>query len=276
MKINVAGPEKPDWARAMSKRHIIPVSLLVALAVGVGLAHREGWPSGAGAEHGLTASTPLSATLGVSADERASEPNVLSVPTGSKRRGAEMARLSLQDETLLAEQVALQLLVQRADLELTADQWATFAAVTWHYQTVRQSFEATIATASPREMNRLEIPAYPVAGDALREKFFGELRERLGDDTAVVIFERAGSALEGYFGGFGVSVQTLEFAPIADVAGADHHVTRTASYWNRAEARETLTLRRETFFLEREDPHGERWGPFLALLAKRGAQKTGT
>lgn len=260
----------------MSKRHLIPVSLLAALVVGFGLAQRELRRPGATVDKGLVLSTPMAARPGPSAGVSASTPSLLNALPASKREASEAGRLSLPDEASLAEQVALQLLVQKANLELTPDQWATFAAVASHYQTVRQSFEATIAIASTREKNRLEIPAYPVAGDALREKFFGELRERLGDDATVALSERAGAALEGYFGGFGVSVQTLEFAPNADVMGADHSVTRTARYWNRAESRDTLTFRRETIFFETEDPHGERWGPFLALLANREAQKTGT
>jgi len=260
----------------MSKRRLIPVSLLAALVVGFGLAHRELRRSEATVEKGLTLLTPMAAKPGTSAGEGASTPVGLNAPPASKRAASEAARLSLPDEALLAEQVAWQLLAQNAKLELTADQWATFAAVASHYQTVRQTFEATIAIASTGEKNRLEIPPYPVAGDALREKFFGELRARLGNDAMVAISEGAAAVLEGYFGGFGVSVQTLEFAPNAEVMGAEHSVTRTARYWNRAEARDTLTLRRETIFFETEDPHGERWGPFLALLANREAQKTGT
>jgi hypothetical protein len=180
--------------------------------------------------------------------------------------------LGAQDAALLAEQVAVQLLVKESALDLTPEQWTAFAAVTWHYQTVRQTFEATIATVSTREKSRLEIPSYPDAGDALREKFYAELSERLGDDTAQRIADRAGAALEGYFGGFGVGVQILDFAPNAGVTGADYQVTRTAQYWNSANGRDRLTLRRETHFPVREDPNGDRWGPYLAVLATGGTE----
>src|SRR5207253_3064148 len=113
---------------------------------------------------------------------------------------------------------------------------------------VRQAYEATIARAAVRENGRyrLEIPAYPIAGDALREKLGAELRERLGSAAADEITARMGSAFEGYFAGFGLSVQTLDFT--ADPAGVDaeYQVTRTVQFWDRNNTSERLTTRRET------------------------------
>eukprot|EP01035_Chromulina_nebulosa_P005548 gene5548-7532_t len=130
-----------------------------------------------------------------------------------RAEGEAMRELRGDGVALLAEQVAVRHVVREVELDLTPEQWTALAAMTGHYQTVRQAFEATIATVSGRENLRLEIPAYPAAGDALREKFYAELRERLGEDVAAQIAQRAGAALEGYFGGFGVSVQTLDFSP---------------------------------------------------------------
>ena len=257
----------------MTLRHAIPAVLVAALAVGSGLGDQQvSVPASAGF---FRASTPNRAGEVPSAPIMPAEAMVRDVAVMRDRTDkgrAGLARLGAQDAALLAEQVAVQVLVKEAALELTPEQWSAFAAVTWHYQTVRQNFEATIAVVSAREKFRLEIPAYPAAGDALREKFYGELRERLGDDTAGAIAGRAGGALEGYFGGFGVSAQTLDFAPSASAAAADYQVTRTARYWNSVDARGTLTLRRETCFPALEDPNGDRWAPYFALLATAGTE----
>lgn len=259
----------------MTLRHVIPVSLLAALVVCGGLEKRD-------ARQCAAAGIPVPSVAGpvvvarVAPTEAKTMAHVSRVEVAlSDERTVGPAHLNPEEAALLAEQVAVQLLVKDAALDLTPEQWKVFAAVTWHYQTVRQTFEATIATVSAREKFRLEIPAYPAAGDALREKFYAELRERLGVDAAQAIAGRAGVALEGYFGGFGVSVQTLDFAPNAGVVGtigADYLVTRTAQYWNSTDAREKLTLRRETHFSGQEDPNGDRWGPYLALLTTGGTE----
>lgn len=259
----------------MTLRHVIPVSLLAALVVCGGLAKRDARECAASGLPVPAAARPAVMARIAPTEAKAASHAIGFVERRSDARTMCPARLSPEETALLSEQVAVQLLVKDAALELTPEQWSVFAAVTWHYQTVRQTFEATIATVSARAKFRLEIPAYPAAGDALREKFYAELRERLGDDTAQAIAGRAGAALEGYFGGFGVSVQTLDFAPNAGMAGtsgADYLVTRTAQYWNSTDAREKLTLRRETHFSAQEDPNGDRWGPYLALLATGGTE----
>jgi hypothetical protein len=259
----------------MTRRQITPLLLLAAI-VAVGGGRREGATCG-------PATACLIPTL--RGPENAPEIAALSSPTAGRivasapviqRAASPLTEiLSGENAALLAEQLNVQRLLQGVELDLTHEQWTTLAAVTGHYQTVRQAFEATIATVAGTDALRLEIPAYPVAGDALREKFFGELRERLGEATGQLIAERAGASLEGYFGGFGVGVQTLDFTANA-AAQADYQVTRTARFWNSAETRESLTLRRETFFPGLEDPTGERWGALLALLVGRGAAKAGS
>lgn len=169
----------------------------------------------------------------------------------------------------VAEIVALQLLAQETELELSARQWAELAKVTAEIQAVRHAYEASIAVATVREpgRSRIEIPAYPVAGDALRARFHAGLREQLGEANAAEILERLGARLEGHFAGFGVSVQTLEISG----AAAELAVTRTIRFWNSIEGQERLTTRRETHFPSREDPSGEQWSALLAAPPAQGA-----
>lgn len=190
------------------------------------------------------------------------------------------ASLNPHDAAGLAEQSALRLLARDADLELTARQWAAFATATAHIQTIRQNFEATLASVKqmPDGRYRMEIPAYATAGDALRTQLTAELVRQLGDETATEILAVLGSRLEGYFGGFGVSVQTLDFAAAASPnSPEDFQVTRTVRYWNAVEGGSELRTRRETHFPGLEDPSGEAWQPFLARLSesRRGVQRSG-
>lgn len=170
----------------------------------------------------------------------------------------------------------LQALAPEGTLALTSDQWRALADVTLEFQAIRQAYEATLAqaVALDRGSYRLEIPAYPVAGDALRARFQAELRARLGETAAADIVAQLGGALEGHFAGFGVSTQTLDF--IAAGADADYQVTRTVRFWNSLGAGERLTVRRETHFPGLEDPSGHTWGPFLSVLAAQLAAKSGS
>lgn len=185
----------------------------------------------------------------------------LTLPAGS---------LSPDDEALMTEAIALQRLATGTDLELNTQQWSALAAATLEIQAIRQEYEASIATAtlvSPGRY-RVEVPVYAAAGDALRTKFHAELLEQLGEADAAEVLTQIGSRLEGHFGGFGVSVQSLDITT-DPTGGADGVVTRTTKYWNSVEGREQLTTRRETFFPGREDPTGELWRPFLALVGAR-------
>lgn len=171
----------------------------------------------------------------------------------------------------LGEQVALQALAEKVGLELSPRQWTALAAATAHIQAVRQAYEASIAKVERLGDGRyrMEIPAYPAAGDALREKFQAELRAHLGDASVSEIMTQLGGELEGHFGGFGVSVQTLEFAAARNGVEADYQVTRTVHYWNAVAGENRLTTRRETHFPGLEDPSGHAWGPFLTALASK-------
>jgi hypothetical protein len=173
-----------------------------------------------------------------------------------------------------AEQATLQSLALGTDLHLTPEQWANLAAVTLHFQAIRHAFEATLAQPARVESGayRLTIPAYPAAGDALREKFYAELQARLGPITAEQVGRQLANRLEGHFAGFGVGIQTLEFQTDAASESA-YRVTRTVQFWNSVDAKDRLTTRRETHFPGLEDPSGHTWGPFLAVLAAQGGRK---
>jgi hypothetical protein len=123
---------------------------------------------------------------------------------------------------------------------------------------------------------RVEIPAYAAAGDALRARFEAGLREKLGPACAAEVLARIGRKLEGYFGGFGVCVQTLDFA--ADARDGEHEwaVTRTVQYWNSVEGGESLSTRRETLLPGREDPAGMSWAPLLSLVEAAVGRSVGT
>lgn len=181
--------------------------------------------------------------------------------------------LGAEGTGVVAEIVALQALARDTELELSPRQWTAFAAATAHIQAVRQAYEASIARVAAREPGRfqMEVPAYPAAGDALRAKLHAELREQVGENTAAEILAQMGRALEGHFAGFGVGVQTLEFAGAPGGAANDYRVTRTVRFWNAVEGSERLTTRRETHFPKAEDPSGETWGPFLAALSAAGS-----
>jgi hypothetical protein len=177
--------------------------------------------------------------------------------------------LPAESAAIIAEVVHLQQLAQDSDLELSPEQWIAFAAVTRDIQEIRQAYEASIASASSAGQGkyRVEVPVYAAAGDALRAKFQAALHAELGDATAGAILASMGQRLEGYFGGFGVSAQTVEIAAAA-ARDPDCVVTRTVRYWNSVEGSERLATRRETHFPTAEDPNGEMWGPFLELAAQ--------
>ena len=189
------------------------------------------------------------------------------------------AALSAEGTALVAEVSALQLLAPEAELDLSARQWSALAEITLQIQAIRQAYEASIATATATEPGRfrVEIPAYAAAGDALRAKFHDALREQLGEANATEILDRLGARLEGHFGGFGVSVQTLDItAASAPGVVADYAVTRTVQFWNSIEGQARLTTRRETHFPAQDDPTGETWQPFLALITARSGAHPGS
>jgi hypothetical protein len=175
------------------------------------------------------------------------------------------ATLTPESAALLNETAALQLLAQDTELEFSARQWQALAVATTKIQAIRQAYEASIATATQTEAGRyrIEIPTYAAAGDALREKLHEELRAQLGEANATDVLAQLGRKLEGHFGGFGVSVQTLDISPSA----TDWAVTRTVKFWNSVDGQDRLTTRRETHFPGAEDTTGELWRPFLSLVS---------
>ena len=192
-------------------------------------------------------------------------------PTG-RRTGSAMKpagrvqSLPDDDAALLVEVSALQLLAHGLNLELSSAEWLALAAVSRETQAIRQIYEAQIATGARVAPGRfrVEIPMYADAGDALRARFLAQMRAGLGAGTADEIVGKLGSRLEGYFGGFGVAVQTLDIVGDPREPQSDCEVTRTVRYWNSVEGSDRLTIRRETHFPAWEDPHGENWGPLLA------------
>jgi hypothetical protein len=184
---------------------------------------------------------------------------------------SELQTLPADATALVAEVADLQLLACGSDLELEPAQWQALAAVTLEIQAVRHAYEATIATAAVLAPGRyrVEVPLYAAAGDALRARFHQELGEQLGEADAARVLAQIGARLEGRFGGFGVSAQTLEVTGEPWAAMTDWEVTRTVRFWNSVEGQNRLTTRRETFWPGQEDPTGESWGPLLSLLSER-------
>ncbi len=254
----------------MRKRFVAPV-LLVAILVGVGLTGRSR-PEGGAAD---TARGEV-AKLG-DERERASRGATVSevratLPEGVRTRpsSGKPAPLVLTEEEsgLLAATCELQLMAEGTALELTGGQWTALAKVALEVQAIRHNYEAQIATATKVTPGhyRVEVPVYAQTGDALRERFQTNLRAALGEPAAAAVIERLGARLEGYFAGFGVSVQTIEIAGGARGARADYEVTRTVQYWDSVAGRDELTTRRETHVPAWEDPAGERWGALLARI----------
>lgn len=164
----------------------------------------------------------------------------------------------------------LQLMAEGEGLQLSGRQWTALAATVVHWETVRRNFEAEIAQVQEigPGRHRLEIPAYPEAGDELRGRFQAELETALGPAAAMEVKTKLGSRLEARFAGFGVSAQTLEV--VGDPIGAPGavQVERVARFWNSVDGRERLSTRRELHLPAIEDPAGESWHALLALVVK--------
>lgn len=188
---------------------------------------------------------------------------------GAREVGDFRGELGAEESVLIAEIGALQMLAQGCNLALSAAEWTALAEVALDIQAIRQTYEAEIALVSAVAPGnyRVEIPEYAAAGAALRRKFYVTLDERLGNEVALRVVEALGSKLEGYFGGFGLSVQTLEVAGVRDADFAMAEITRTVTYSDDVEGGVRVTTRRETHFPGLEDPAGERWGVLLAVVA---------
>ena len=225
---------------------------------------------------GKRAATSAVAKAAVVATEARARPRV-ALPRGAEAASAarrieaiaaarETARLSQDDAAVLAETCELQMLAQGTDLTLDSGQWTKLAGVTLELDAIRQAYEAEIATAvavEPRKF-RVEIPSYAGAGAALRAKFYAELDRALGTAAAADVADRIGARLESRFGGFGLSVQTLDIA--AGPKAEDCVVTRTVTYAVDGANGARVATRSETYLPAWEDPSGERWGAMLARV----------
>jgi len=178
--------------------------------------------------------------------------------------------LAREDAALFGVACDLQLMAEGTNLQLSGRQWTALATVVAELQAVRRNYEAGIAQV--REVApgryRLEIPAYPEAGDELRRRFHAELQTALGAEVAAELNAKLGSRLEGHFAGFGVGNQTLEIVGDPLHAPEAVQVERVARYWNSREGGDRVTTRREVNLPAIEDPVGESWPALLALVIK--------
>jgi hypothetical protein len=252
------------------RRWILP-GLVVALLFVVKRADEHRQMAGMQAERNVgIVARAIATEVDARTTEARSERSVEAAGARTVEVGRAAVTLPVEAAAITAEVIQLQQLAQDSGLELTSREWLAFAAVTREIQEIRQAYEASIAkaTAAGQGKYHVEVPVYAVAGDALRAKFQAVLRTELGDANAEAILASMGRKLEGYFGGFGVSVQTLEIAGSPTSTDPNCVVTRTVQFWNSVEGGEQLATRRETHFPNREDPEGEMWQPFLELTAQ--------
>lgn len=254
------------------RKRLVAAILLIAILTTVGLTGRSRPLESASANEAprRTAAMPPAEKVDGAARPSAAlaSPRKLEPVRAPMAAAATLRALSEEASAVLAATCELQLMAQGTGLELSSEQWTALAKVTLDLQAIRQTYEAEIATAtrvSPGRY-RVEIPVYARTGDALRERLQANLRAAVGESAAAAVAERLGPRLEGYFAGFGVSVQTLEIVGDSRGAQADYEVTRTVQYWDSVAGRDELTTRRETHLPAWEDPAGERWGALLARL----------
>ena len=203
---------------------------------------------------------------------RSGGPTVVSPTIGSTRPPgpAAVRPLAADSSAALAEQITLRQLAHGRDLALGEEAWAELAAVVARHQAIRHAHEASLATvmSQPHGGFVIEVPAYGDVGELLRAQLYAEVAQRLGGAAADQVLLHLGDALEGYFAGFGVSAQTLE-VPTVEAFG-EHFVTRTIAYSSDDDDR--IRTRREMHLPGAEDPTGQRWSPFLALLQRSNAR----
>ena len=188
--------------------------------------------------------------------DRARGDHALTLP-GTPERAWEATE---EENAVVAELIELRQMAEGTGLELAPEQWVALAAVTRRTQLVRSRVEAEIGAVEAVAPGRwrMDVPGYAAAGAAMRARFFGEIGEALGAGVAAEVIDRLGPALEGYFAGFGVSLQTLDIAADPRGAAGDWQVTRTVAYSKNAMGGDQVAVRRETYFAQREDPVVER------------------
>jgi hypothetical protein len=247
----------------------LPIVLLVVLTVLLGGLSRERVPVELSALPEASAA-PLTSEAEIAAAAPAAAPGPGEVACALHP----IAQVVGASAALLAEQIALQHLLDDAAVELSPEEWAAVAGVTSHIQAVRQAYEASIAEVTEAEPGRysLLVPPYPDAGNLLRNHLENQLRELLGPQAGEQLVRQLGPGLERHFAGFGSSVQTVEFQ--SDGSGSDdYRVTRTAHYWSASTPGLSPQRRREVYFPAIEDPDGHQWGPFLSRVAEQLQQE---
>lgn len=243
--------------------------LLVALLVAaVGFHGRAGWIGETAATAPSGAARTEAAPQGVATLSKPAA-SVQPTPVGEVAvTDTPVHDLSADANVLVATMCDLQLLAAGTDLELDSGQWSALAEVVVRTQAIRRTYEAKIARVEmiAPECYRAEIPVYAQVGEALREQFTSELRDELGAPMADEVLTKLGDRLEGRFAGFGLGVQILDITgdPTGDLR--EVRIARTAAYWNSGNARGDLSYRREMHFPAWEDPTGDSWGMWLAIL----------
>ncbi|HEU5079047.1 MAG TPA: hypothetical protein VFT72_07525 [Opitutaceae bacterium] len=180
----------------------------------------------------------------------------------------EAADLDPAQSAELSRAIELNMMADRADLELSADQLSKLTEITSYFQEVRNVYEASIAKLHSQLSGRrvlLQIPVYPAAGDNLRELYYAEIANGLGTAAAKEVRAKLGSQLENLFAGFGTSEQTLELTG-QNVAATDLVLTRSAVFWKDVSPSGAIVHREETHLLSLEDPDGAEWSSFLPLF----------
>lgn len=160
---------------------------------------------------------------------------------------------TVEENAALAELIGLQQMAEGTGLELAPEQWVALAQVTRRTQVVRGAVEAELGAVqlvAPGRW-RMDVPGYVETGAAMRARFFLEMGEVLGKSVAADVIDKLGPALEGYFAGFGVSLQTLDIVDDPRGGAGEWIVTRTVAYSKDAASGEQVAVRRETFFAGR-------------------------
>ncbi len=168
----------------------------------------------------------------------------------------EVVEATEEENAVLAETIELQQMADGTGLELAPEQWAALAEVTRRMQVWRGVVEAEIGAVQVIAPGRwrMDVPGYVETGAGMRARFFGEIDHVLGSSVAAEVIDKLGPAFEGYFAGFGVSLQTLDISGDERGSEVEWQVTRTIAYSKDVTSGDQVTVRRETYFAGHEDP----------------------
>ncbi len=253
----VAGDETVDCFGCMRVRGLAGILLVMgaiggALAVFGGKERRDAWDA-------RTSEGAADASVGEVIWKAERESREIQNHALAARELAATARVveaTEEENAALAETIQLQQMAEGTGLELAPEQWAALAEVTRRMQVWRGVVEAEIGAVQVVAPGRwrMDVPGYVEMGAGMRARFFGEIGDVLGARVAADVIDKLGAEFEGYFAGFGVSLQTLDIS--GDQRGSDEgwQVTRTIAYSKNVTSGEQVTVRRETYFVGREDP----------------------